>query len=1038
MMKKIFLVILFIFMGVPFLFAEDDVIFRIKDVVFEGLQNVKPKTVRSEIQLKKGKVYATSLAREDLRTILGLGYFEDASLSVDKENKIVKFKVVEKPYIKNIVFKGNKQFSAGKLKGEATVKEKDFYNFVELEETKRKILTLYKDKGYADCQMEVYPTTDEDTNTMTITFLITENNKVLIGDLFVEGVRSFKNKKIKKLAKTKKKKVFKEETLKNDIVSIKKFYMNHGFMDFSADEPEITYNRERTKMFVTVRINEGTRYKMGDIGFEGNYVISSKDLLKHSTIKRNEIFNQDKVLDLLNKVYDDYSDKGYLHSYIAPDFSKSNDNLMQQEMGSKKSPKEIIIQEDIDYIDLQVDTNVNRFLTDKKIKKLNRKLERTKYKTRNRENEVLNQNAKEQDIKNKIADVQQQIEYRDYNDLNEKKIKKLEKKKTKLEKKLTKAHKELEKREKKVATQKYKEQLVQIDIDEINQKVDTRCDFLLTEKDVKKLEKKKAKLEKKLAKAEKEKQKLIIKEEKKVKKQEAKLEKQNTKEDKVQAKLDTVNDQIKDVKNVIIAEEEAMEDVIDVNGNDVIEKSLRDKKLKKLQKKKIKLENKIAKYERKKVIENIVNVDFNIQENNLVYVGDIYVDGLTRTKDNTIRREILLRPGDVFSSGKVRRSMEKIYNLGFIDGAEPNIAPTGQPDIMNLAFNITEGKPGMITAGAGYSSVDKFVGSIQLQHMNLFGRAQKLNLLWEFGARRQNYEIDWTEPWFLGKAMSLGLSLYNIERLRDYHNTSDAYREGRVGGSVSISPRVDDKISLLFGYTYEHVRIFDIDDDELEQEILNDPDLAKDRTSSVRAQIVYDTRDYIYDASRGVRYSYGINVAGGPFGGNVNYVRNSLRGTWFFPTFWKFVLSININTGWIESYGESSDVPLYEKYYVGGADTIRGYKYRTEVGPYNGGKVMAVANVEYKFPIVQENKRTILQGAFFYDIGGTWKDINHINFCFGTDNDETNSYYLKSGVGFGIRFATPVFPLRLDWGYGLNHKRGEDLQQFYFTIGNVF
>ncbi len=1027
-MKKFFLIIFFIFISVPFLFA-DDTIFRIKDVVLEGLQNVKPKTVRSEIQMKKGKVYAASVAREDLRTILGLGYFEDASLSVDKENKIVKFKVVEKPYIKKIVFKGNKQFSAGKLKGESILKEKDFYNFIDLEETKRKIITMYKDKGYADCQMEVYPTTDEETNTMTITFLITENNKVLIGDLYVEGVRSFKNKKIKKLAKTKKKKVFKEETLKNDIVSVKKFYMNRGFMDVSVDEPEITYNRERTKMFITIRVNEGTRYKMGDIGFEGNYVISSKELYKHSSIKKNEIFNQDKVLDLLNKVYDDYSNRGYLHSYIAPDFSKSNDVLMQESLGSKKTEKEVLIQEDIDYIDLQIDTNVNRVLTDKKIKKLNKKLERTKYKTRNRENEVLNQNSKEQDIKEKLSVVEQDIEYRDYKDLNQKQVKKLEKKKAKVEKKLAKAHKELEKREKKVVEQKYKEQLVQNDIDEINQKVEDRSDFFLKEKDVKKLEKKKAKLEKKLVKEGKEKEKLVVKEKKKLEKQEVKLEKQNEKEEKVQAKLDAVNEKIKSIDT-----RDKGEKIIAIDGNE----GYNYKQLKKLQKKKTKLENKIAKYERKKVIENVVNVDFNIQENNIVYVGDIYIDGLTNTKDNTIRREILLRPGDVFSSGKVRRSMEKIYNLGFIDGAEPNIAPTGQPDIMNLAFNITEGKPGMITAGAGYSSVDKFVGSIQLQHMNLFGRAQKLNLLWEFGARRQNYEIDWTEPWFLGKAMSLGLSLYNIERLRDYHNTTDAYREGRVGGSVSISPRVDDKISLLFGYTYEHVRIFDIDDDELEEEIMNDPDLAKDRTSSVRAQIVYDTRDYIYDASRGVRYSYGINVAGGPFGGNVNYVRNSVRGTWFFPTFWKFVLSININTGWIESYGSSSDVPLYEKYYVGGADTIRGYKYRTEVGPYNGGKVMAVANVEYKFPIVQENKRTILQGAFFYDIGGTWKDINHINFCFGTDNDETNSYYLKSGVGFGIRFATPVFPLRLDWGYGLNHKRGEDLQQFYFTIGNVF
>lgn len=1016
MSKKLFVLVIFLFSCVSFVFA-DDIIFRIQDVVIDGLQNVKPKTVRSEIKLKKGKVYASSIAKEDLRTILGLGYFDNAELSVDKTNKIVKFTVSEKPYIKKIIFKGNKQFSTGKLKGEATIKEKDFYNFVELEESKRKILTLYKDKGYADCQMEVYPTTDEDTNVMTITFLITENNKVLIGDLFIEGVKSFKNKKIKKLAKTKKKKVFKEETLKNDIDAITKFYKNKGFMDFSVEEPEITYDETRTKMFITLRVIEGVRYKIGNINFDGNSVISSKELLKHSTVKRNEIFNQDKILVLLNKVYDDYSNRGYLHSYIAPNFSKSNEELMKEELLNKKGAKEILLQEDIDNITYQLETNINKNMADKEIKKLEKKLEKVKYNTRNRESEVLNQNSKVQSIKDELYEINTKLEYKEYNNLPQKQINKLDKKRTKLEKKLAKANKELEKRQNKVLTYKAKEQLFQSKIDEVHQKIENRSeDYLLNSEQVKKLEENKNKLENKLLKAQKEQGKLNLKEQKEIEKREKKLEKQNKKEEVLQSKLDEIKQQIQDK---------------DADN-------LTKKQVKKLEKKKVKLENKIAKFERKKVVDNVVNVGFNIQENNIVYVGDIYVDGLTSTKDNTIRREILLRPGDVFSSGKVKRSVEKIYNLGFIDGAEPNITPTGQPDIMNLAFSITEGKPGMITAGAGYSSVDKFVGSIQLQHMNLFGRAQRLNLLWEFGARRQNYQIDWTEPWFLGKAMGLGLSLYNIERLRDYHNTTDAYKEGRIGGSVSISPRIDEKIALLFGYTYEYVRIFDIKDTQLEEEIMRDPDLAKDRTSSVRAQIVYDTRDYIYDASRGVRYSYGINVAGGPFGGNVNYIRNSIRATWFIPTFWKFVLSININAGWIESYGFSNDVPLYEKYYVGGSDTIRGYKYRTEIGPYNGGKVMTVANIEYKFPIVQENKKTILQGAFFYDIGGTWKDINHVNYCFGTDNDATNSYYLKSGVGFGIRFATPVFPLRLDWGYGLNHKPGEDLQQFYFTIGNAF
>lgn len=758
-MKKILVVFVSLFFT-TLLFASSDT-FKIKTVVIEGLKNVKPKTVLSEIVTRKGKVYTEAVAREDIRKILALGSFENAELYVDRPNQIVKFIVSEKPYIKKIIVKGNKQFSAGKLKGEATVKEKGFFDKIELEESKRKILTLYRDKGYADCEIETYPTTDVDTNVMTVTFLITENNKILIGDLIVEGCKSFKSKKIKKLAKTKRKKVFKEEILKNDISAINKFYKNRGFMDFSIEEPKITYNEERTKMFITLTVNEGPKYKIGDISFRGNYVVSEKELAKHSEIKKNEIFNQEKIALTLNKIYEDYSNRGYLQSYIVPDFQKTDND-------------------------------------------------------------------------------------------------------------------------------------------------------------------------------------------------------------------------------------------------------------------------------------GVVDVIYDIQENNKVYVGDIFIDGLVSTKEATIRREILLKSGDVLSSGKVRRSMEKIYNLGFIDGAEPNILPTNTPDIMNLAFSITEGKPGMITAGAGYSSIDQFVGSIQLQHMNLFGRAQKLNLLWEFGARRQNYQIDWTEPWFLNRAMSLGLSVYNMERLRDYHYTTDAYKEGRVGGSVKIGPRISENTTLVFGYTYENVTIFDIKDEELKQQILSDPDLARDKTSSVLSQIIYDSRDYVFDATKGARYSYGITVAGGPFGGNVHYLRNSAKATWFFPTFWKFVFSVNVNLGYIESYGDSRDVPIYEKYYVGGADTIRGYKYRTEIGPYEGGKVMSVANFEYKFPIVQENKKTILQGAFFYDIGGTWKTLNDINMKFGTDNNDNDEYYLKSGVGFGIRFATPVFPLRLDWGYGLNHKPGEDLQQFYFTIGNAF
>ena len=142
---------------------------------------------------------------------------------------------------------------------------------------------------------------------------------------------------------------------------------------------------------------------------------------------------------------------------------------------------------------------------------------------------------------------------------------------------------------------------------------------------------------------------------------------------------------------------------------------------------------------------------------------------------------------------------------------------------------------------------------------------------------------------------------------------------------------------------------------------------------------------------------------------------------------------MNTQIGMVENFSPSTDVPIYQRFYVGGADTVRGYQYRTEIGPTEGGKEMFVMNVEYKFPIAQEKKHTILQGAIFYDIGGTWRSGNDVNLTLG--EGETN---LKSGIGFGLRFTTPVFPLRLDWGVGLNHRPGEQVSQFYFTIGNIF
>lgn len=730
----------------PRLYAQ-----KIARVDITGAVNVKEKTILSAMKLKKGAKYAPEKVKADIESLIGLGSFENVEISFDTMTYVLSVNVFEKPFVKKIEFRGNKRFSKGKLTEEITVKEKEFLDKLSIIESEGKMLTLYKDDGYADCKIETLTSTDE-KNRITINFLITEGNKILIEDVVIKGTKVFSDKKIKSLMKTKKKKVYKQETINNDITEIENFYKNKGYHEIAVSKPEIIFNEERTRMTILIIISEGVRFKIGDISFSGNRAFAASELLKQMALKKGRYYNDEKFNDSLNNIRQMYSDKGYLRASVVPDYKK-----------------------------------------------------------------------------NKTT--------------------------------------------------------------------------------------------------------------------------------------------------------------------------------------------------------GVMDIAFNITEGPVFHLGYIDIAGLTYTQEKVIRREIMLKEGDVFRADVLRRSIEKIYNLGFLESVEPEIRPTDKENEVDLLLNIVEGKPGILSAGAGYSSVDQLVGTLQVQHINLLGRAQRLNLMWEFGARKQNYEISWTEPWFLGNPMSFGIDVFNTERLRDYGTIYNAYKELRKGGAVRLGPRLSDILSLLFSYSYEEIEIFNIADSARAAGLSP----SKNVTSSIMGQVIRDTRDNIFDATRGSRNSLSLQYAGGLVGGDVNFVKTIGKTSWFFPTFWKFVLTANLQLGWAGAFQPSAELPIYEKFYVGGAETVRGYRYRGEIGPTDGGRVMMVFNTEYKFPIVQEKNRTVLQGAFFYDVGGVWRDLSDINLQTGVEENN-----LKAGVGFGIRFTTPVFPIRLDWGYGLNHRPNEEVSQFYFTLGQIF
>ena len=427
------------------------------------------------------------------------------------------------------------------------------------------------------------------------------------------------------------------------------------------------------------------------------------------------------------------------------------------------------------------------------------------------------------------------------------------------------------------------------------------------------------------------------------------------------------------------------------------------------------------------------DITFMITENDQIYVDHVDVEGNKATKSYVLRREIVQKEGEVFSSSKVRRSQEKLFNLGFLDDIGMVINPTPDPNKVDLVFDITEGKPGMLTAGAGISSTDGLVGTLSLSHMNMFGRAQKMSLSWNFGKKVQDYYLSWSTPWIGGHPTTLGADVFNTRHYKPYQNTLSAYTERRTGGKVTVAPRFgDDKYHLTTSYTYEKVRIYSIDSAYTGILI---PGTSV--TSSVYVEFARDTRDSTWDPTRGCRTSLGVEYAGGPLLGQVNYYKPTFSHSYNLKLFsideYPFVMAVGNRMGFIDRFGKTKSVPVYERYFLGGADSVRGYSNNGQIGPSSGGKVYDVMNIEFKFPLAREKRRTIVQWAFFFDIGNSWSGFDNVSGRFGTGVND-----LKAGAGFGIRFTTPAFPIRLDWGYGFNHKPGEQRSDIYFTLGNLF
>ena len=415
-----------------------------------------------------------------------------------------------------------------------------------------------------------------------------------------------------------------------------------------------------------------------------------------------------------------------------------------------------------------------------------------------------------------------------------------------------------------------------------------------------------------------------------------------------------------------------------------------------------------------------VNITFTVDKGSLVYFNRVEIQGNTRTRDNVIRRDLLVKEGGVFDSRAIRNSTKRLQRLGFFEEVNVTPQPTMNEEQMNVLVDVKEKSTGQFSIGAGYSSSDKLMFMGEISEDNLLGLGTRLSLSASLSAVTNRFNLNYTDPRIFDSNVSAGIDAFNWES--EYTD----YTKSSTGGGLRFGHRLWERWRMYYGYTWADTTLSDISD-EASDYILQSAEINV--TSAIRLAVVRDTRNRTFNTSAGSKHSLSVKYAGGILGGEAAYTKLEGYTSWYMPLFLSTVFHVKATAGQAFE-NEAGKLPVYDNFYLGGMNSIRGFKSSSisPIDPDNGekygGDKMWYANLEILFPLLTEAG---VRGVLFTDMGNV----------YGIEEDWDFSS-IKKSVGVGINWLSPMGPLRLIWGYNYDKQEGDEDASWDFAMGGNF